>query len=111
MTILIGALLLVAVLAIVLYPLLTRSRQDDLEEAALQAAQRLRRARERVYEEIRTLQQERFMGELSEEEHRARLNALREQAARLMQREREAEASIEAIRKRVERDLDGGEEA
>ncbi|MCE2469898.1 MAG: hypothetical protein J4F32_05230 [Dehalococcoidia bacterium] len=51
------------------------------------------------------------MGESSEEEHRAQLDALRAQAARLMQREREAEASIEAIRRRVERDLDGEEEA
>ena len=111
MTILIGVLLLIAVLAIVLYPLLTRSRQDGLDEAALQAAEHLRRARERVYEEIRTLQQEHFMGETSEEEHRAQLDALRAQAARLLQRQREAEAAVEAIRKRVERDLDGEADA
>jgi len=109
------ALLIVALgilsLVVVAYPLLTsRGAARPIDDPAVELAQRLRRARDRVYEEIRALQQERFMRDITEEQYQEQLNAARLRAAQLLQEQRrvqetiaEIEAAVEAGMARAER--------
>ena len=98
MSILLGSLLLAACLCIVAWPLARRTAAQAAGEEADALAEGLRRARERVYEEIRALQQERFLGNLTPEQYRAQLDAARSRAAHLAAQQagvQEAMASVE----------------
>ncbi len=96
MAILIATVLTAVLLAIVAYPVLVQRgrRAAEADEPLTEAVEQLRRARDRTYEEIRALQQERFMRDISDEEYQAQLEALRAQAARLIQQQRDAQAGL-----------------
>ena len=67
MTILIVTVLLLVCIAVLAYPFLTaQSRASGISEPGEEIAAQLRRARDRVYEEIRALQQEYFLNNLKE---------------------------------------------
>ena len=77
MPIFIVTVVLIATLAVLAYPFIVRrTRREGLDDAAVDLAQRLRRARDRVYEEIRALQQEYFLGNVPENESRELLRTL-----------------------------------
>jgi len=98
---------LIATLAVLAYPFIVRhTNRDGLDDAAVDLAQRLRRARDRVYEEIRALQQEYFLGNMPEEEYRATLQAARMDAASLMQQQQQVQQTLEDIDDQIERELE-----
>ena len=109
MSILIITLLVIVSLGFVVYPLVTRRPESEAsEELAQQATQQLRQARERIYEEIRALQQEYFLAHMSKEEYQSRLAEARVQAATLLQQQEQvqetlaqAEAAVEAQMERI----------
>ena len=96
MAILIATVLTAVLLAIVAYPVLVQRgrRAAEADEPLAEAIEQLRRARDRTYEEIRALQQERFMRDISDQEYQAQLEALRAQAARLIQQQRDMQAGL-----------------
>jgi hypothetical protein len=98
---------LIATLAVLAYPFVVRRNQrDGLADAAVDLAQRLRRARDRVYEEIRALQQEYLLGNMLEAEYREQLQAARMNAASLMQQQQQVQQTLEEIDDEVERELE-----
>ena len=105
MTILLITLLAATVCAVVAYPFFRRSPMARLDDPADELAQSLRRARDRVYEEIRALQQEYFLKTLSEEEYREQLQAARLAAADLIRRQREVQETVVVVAQRVEDEL------
>ena len=83
MTILILTLLVVAAVAVLIYPFWkARHGSVSLDDLVREMESSLRRARERVYEEIRVLQQEYFLGNMTEDEYRAQLQSARQRAGR-----------------------------
>ena len=112
MVILIVTLLLAVGLLVVLYPALFRHDADaDSQDPSEETAQNLRRARDRVYEELRVLQQEHFLHHLSDEEYQEQLHSARVQAALLLrqqQRLREDTGELDQmLEEEVRRALDG----
>lgn len=105
MIILIITLLAAIVCVVVAYPFFSRSPMARLDDPADELAQSLRRARDRVYEEIRALQQEYFLKTLSEEEYREQLQAARLAAADLIRRQREVQETVAVVAQRVEDEL------
>jgi hypothetical protein len=95
MTFLIITLLIIVSLGFVVYPLVTRRPEAEAsEELTLQATQQLRQARERIYEEIRALQQEYFLEHLPKEEYQTRLAEARVQAATLLQQQEQVQETL-----------------
>ena len=107
MVILIITLLLVASLLVVLYPLLAhRTGASDAEDAAQQVAEGLRRERDRIYEELQALQQERFLRHLSEEEYQAEQQAARTRSALLLRRQQQVQEMAARAEEEVEEEID-----
>ena len=107
MTILIVTLLIVVSLGFVVYPLVTRRPESEAtEELTLQATQQLRQARERIYEEIRALQQEYFLEHLPQEEYQARLAEARVQAATLLRQQEQVQETLANAEEAVEADIE-----
>jgi chromosome segregation ATPase len=107
MTILIVTLLIIVSLGFVVYPLVTRRPESEAtEELTQQATQQLRQARERIYEEIRALQQEYFLEHLSQEEYQARLAEARVQAAILLRQQEQVQETLAHAEEAVEADLE-----
>ena len=97
---------LIATLAVLAYPFVVRrTRREGLDDDAADLAQRLRRARDRVYEEIRALQQEYFLGNVPEDEYRELLRTARRDAASLMRQQEQVQQTLEAISEEVEQEL------
>ena len=106
MTIFLATLLVAASVAIVLYPLWRRrGGVHRLDDPAVELRDRLRRARDRTYEEIRALQQERFMRDLSDEEYRAQLDELRLRAADLIRQQSRVQDTLAEIEDTIEDEL------
>ena len=103
---------LIATLAVLAYPLVVRRNQrEGLDDAAVDLGQRLRRARDRVYEEIRALQQEYFLGNMPEDEYHQLLHTARMDAASLMQQQQQVQQTLEEIDDEVERELEQAAQA
>lgn len=106
MTILILTLLAAAAVAALAHPFWAARRGGgSLGDPARDLEDGVRRARDRVYEEIRLLQQERFLGNATDEEHRAQLQAARVRAAELIREQRRARETAEAIERGVDAEL------
>jgi hypothetical protein len=100
-------LVLAVVLAVLAYPFFVRpKRAGGLDAAAEELGQRLRRSRDRVYEEIRALQQEYFLKNLSEDEYRDQLQAARYEAARLMQQQQQVQQTLADIEAQVAEEME-----
>ena len=98
--------LLIATIAVIAYPFFAHSsRRESLDDAAAELAQRLRRARDRVYEEIRALQQEYFLNNLTEDEYRQQLHAARMHAAELMRQQQQVQETLAAIQDAVDEEM------
>ena len=105
-TILITSLLLVASLAVVAYPLFSRQPEaSTAEDDAETLAQNLRRARDHVYEEVRSFQQEYFLHHLSDAEYQAQLQAARVRAAHLLQRQQQVQETVASIDQALEEEI------
>ena len=104
MTVLIVTLLLVGSLAVLAYPLFVRHGRA-LDEPADELTLQLRRARARVYDESRTLQQEYFLESVSEEDYRAQLQAARLRAAQLLREQQQVQQTVETIDQAVEEEM------
>ena len=108
MTILLGTLLVLLAIAVVVWPFwIARHGPRRLEDPAIELSQALRRARDRVYEEIRVLQQEYFLKVLTEDDYRRQLDAARLRAAELLREQQHVEESLAAIGARVDAQLEG----
>ena len=106
MSVFIITVVLVATIAVLAYPFFVRpSRQGALDDAAEELAQRLRRSRDRVYEEVRALQQEYFLNNLSEDEYRAQLLAARLRAAELMRQQQQVQEALLSIEEAVDEEM------
>lgn len=106
MTIFLATLLVAASVTIVLYPLWRhRGGGPRLDDPAVELRDRLRRARDRTYQEILALQQERFMQDLSDEEYRARLDELRLHAANLIRQQNRMQDTLAEIEDTLEDEL------
>ena len=106
MTVLIITLIVVLSLVVLAYPFLARrSGHEGLDDAAEELAQRLRRSRDRVYEEIRALQQEYFLGNLTEGEYQEQLQAARMEAAELMREQQQVQQTLTEIDAIVEAEM------
>lgn len=106
MAVFVITVLLVTIIAVLAYPFFVRpSRQGALDDAADELAQRLRRSRDRVYEEIRALQQEYFLGNLTEEEYRTQLRGARIQAADLMRQQQHVQDALTSIEASVDEEM------
>ena len=106
MPVFILTIVLVISLVVLAYPFVVkRGQREGLDDAAEELAQRLRRARDRVYEEIMALQQEYFLGNLSEQEYNDQLREARMEAARLMQQQQQVQHTLAEIDASVEVEL------
>lgn len=106
MAILIISLLLAASLAVVLYPVLFRRTETAPDDVAQQLAEGLRRQRDRVYEELRALQQERFLRQLSDEEYEAHLHAARVRAAGLLRQQERVQETLARLDRQLEEEIE-----
>lgn len=106
MTILVVTLLTLAAVAVLAYPF-WRTRDDEARanELAIELARSIRRARDRVYEEIRVLQQEYFLGNLTEAEYQEQLRAARLRAAGLLREQQQVEETVRSIERGVDEQL------
>ena len=104
MTVLVVTLLVAASVAVLAYPLLVR-RSRSPEEQAEELALGLRKARDRVYEEIRVLQQEHFLQSVSQSEYEEQLQAARLRAADLLAQQQQVQQTLEAIDETVEEQM------
>ncbi len=103
MTIFVITLLVVVAVVVLAYPFIARRGGDNrAEDTAAELAQQLRRARNRVYEEIRALQQEYFLDALTEEEYREQLKEARLQAAHLLQQQQQVQETLAEIDESVD---------
>jgi hypothetical protein len=99
-------LVLLVTLAVLAYPyFVSPKRNGAFDDAAQELGQRLRRSRDRVYEEIRALQQEFFLDNLTEEEYRAQLQGARLEAAHLMQQQQQVQLTISEIEAAVDQEM------
>ena len=99
-------LVLSVTLAVLAYPYFFPAKRSlSLDNAAEELGQRLRRSRDRVYEEIRALQQEYFLGNVNDEEYRAQLQDARLQAARLMREEQQVQQTLVHIQAQGEQEI------
>lgn len=105
MTVLIVTLLLVGSLAVLAYPLFVQRRRGLVDEPAEELALGLRRARDRVYEEIRVLQQEYFLKSLSQKDYQGQLYAARLRAAALLAEAQQVQQTVETIDRTVEEEM------
>ncbi len=96
MTVLVVTLLVAASVAVLAYPLLVR-RSPSPDEQAEELALGLRKARDRVYEEIRVLQQEHFLQSVSHEEYAEQLQAARLRAAELLAQQQQVQQTLASI--------------
>ena len=110
MSIAIAAVIAVAVVAIVAWPFLSPSRPDAVPDDVRDGAERLRRARADVYDEIRQLESDHGAGLVEDDDYRAQRRDLRVAAARIMRAEagsvpatpeEQLEREIEAARRRM----------
>ncbi len=106
MTILILTLLVLVTMVVLVYPFwAARYGGATFEDPARDLEAGIRRARDRVYEEIRALQQEYFLGNMTEPEYRAQLQAARRQAAELIRQQQQVNDTVAAIGSRVDTEL------
>ncbi len=104
MTVLVVTLLVAASVAVLAYPLLVR-RSPSTDEQAEELALGLRKARDRVYEEIRALQQEHFLESVSQEEYAEQLQAARLRAAELLAQQQQVQQTLASIDEAVEEQM------
>ncbi len=104
MTVLVVTLLVAASLAVLAYPLLVR-RSPSSGEQAEELASGLRKARDRVYEEIRALQQERFLETVSQAEYEEQLQAARLRAADLLAQQDQVQQTLVSIDEAVDEQM------
>lgn len=98
MALAITTLLILISITIVGYPIWTNRNQSQRIVDPLEEIEEIsRRARERLYEEIRILQQEYFLKNISPEEYSMQLNAAREKAASLLVNQQEATQILDTI--------------
>ena len=106
MTILVVTLLALIAIAVLVYPFwAARQGSSRSRDHAQELADGVRRARERVYEEIRALQQEYFLGVLTPEEHEEQLRAARLRAAELVREQQQVENAVLDIERQVDDEL------
>ena len=106
MTIFIVTIVLAAILLVLAYPfIIQRNGRGMIDDAGAELAQRLRRSRDRVYEEIRALQQEYFLGNLTEEEYQRQLKDARLEAAELMRQQQQVQQTLADVEAAVEEEL------
>tara|TARA_A100001037_G_scaffold68811_3_gene61248 strand:+ start:7775 stop:8104 length:330 start_codon:yes stop_codon:yes gene_type:complete len=103
MTIAITTLLVMICVLIVGLPFWTRSNYGKKIVDPLEEIEEIsRRSRERIYEEIRVLQQEYFLNSISQEEYILQLNSAREKAAALLVSQQEAKRVIDNVYTKIE---------
>ena len=103
MVILIITLLLVASLVLVLEPVLRRRTVSGTpEDTAQRLTENLRRERDRIYEELRVLQQERFLRHLTDEEYQAQQEAARLRAALLLRQQQQVQETVAGLDQELE---------
>ena len=102
MGIALGIVLVLAALAVVVYPFVNVRRPSG--NAADPAVQRLRAARTRIYRQIEELGAELKSGEIAQEEHEAQVHELRIAAARIL-REMSVLESDTASEAEIEREI------
>lgn len=106
MTILLLTLLLIVTVAVLVYPFwAARHGGVSLDDPARDLEAGIRRARDRVYEEIRALQQEYFLANMTEAEYRAQLQSARQRAAELILQQQHVSETTAAIESRVDAEL------
>ena len=105
MTVAVVTLLAFAAVAALAYPFWAARRGGARRDPAEELAESIRRARERVYEELRALQQERFLGVLSEEEYERQLRAARLRAAELVREQQQVQSTVRDIERSVDDEL------
>ena len=97
MTIVVLTLLVLVTIAVLVYPFwAARHGGATFDDPARDREESIRRARDRVYEEIRALQQEYFLGNMTEPEYRAQLHAARRRAAELIREQQQASEPVAA---------------
>lgn len=93
-------------LVVLAYPFfLQRNEREGINDAAEKLALRLRRSRDRVYEEIRALQQEYFLKNLTDEEYQVQLQEARHEAASLLKQQQEVQQTLADIDEEIEAQL------
>ncbi len=104
MSIALAAIMGLAAVAIVAWPLLRRLRPGVAEDDASGEAEGLQRARAGVYHEIRQLETDRASGLVEDDDYQAQRQDLRVAAARLM--ESEARSSAPTPEEQLEREIE-----
>ena len=106
MTIAVMTLLLLLCVVVLIYPFLTRGAAvGAAPSTAEEFTEQLRRARDRVYEEIRALQQEYFLNNLTAEEYQTQLQEARRRAAELIRQQQRVQATLQDVEAQVEQEL------
>ena len=104
MTLILITVLAIISIAAVILPFIRSSKSDH--SIADESWHALRRSRNRVYEEIRVMHQERFLGHLTEQEFQGQLLEARTTAARYMKQQHDLQAVIKRAEIFVDQELD-----
>ncbi|MCY4581656.1 MAG: hypothetical protein OXE50_02485 [Chloroflexi bacterium] len=106
MTIIVITLLVLVTIVALVYPFwAARHGGVSFNDPARDLEAGIRRARNRVYEEIRALQQEYFLANMTEAEYRTQLQTARRRAAELIREQRQVRETTAAIEDRVDAEL------
>lgn len=87
--------------------LLARPRVLGIDDPISELRDKIRRARDRVYEEIRSLQQEKFLNHLTEQELQSQLVNARLQAAKLIEQQSQLQQTVRHIESSIDDELSG----
>lgn len=106
MTIIVLTFLVLVAIVVLVYPFWVARHGGVLfDDPARDLEAGIRRARDRVYEEIRALQQEYFLRNMTEAEYRAQLQAARRRAAELIREQQQVTETVAAIEARIGAEL------
>lgn len=107
MTILIITVLVSLAIVVLIYPFWSSQRHGVPRQGpAEELARELQRARNRIYEELRVLEQEYFLDSLGHDEYESRVRAARLNAARLIREQERIEGEIASIEQRIHNELE-----
>ena len=105
LTLIITIVIIISLLWLI-QPIVSKRQESVITDDLIQdATQQLRRSRERIYEEIRVLQQEYFLGHLSDEAYQSQLNRSRFQAAALLREQEQVQKTLLEAERDVEASL------
>ena len=111
MAILIISLLIISSLIVVFYPILSfQISGRHFDQAYEHLNDVLGRRHERIYEELKVLEQERFLGHMTEEEYAAQLKRSQNEMAELLKQQNQSAVILNDINSELDARIDAAKQ-